>query len=849
MAIKQGTAKNDKLTGTKAKDQLAGLDGNDVLRGLGGADQLVGGNGIDRLEGGDGNDYLDGGAGDDDLRGGKGNDLYIVDHAKDITLTLSDPGVDRVVSLISYTLGSQQEELVLFGKSKINGTGNAGDNFLVGNDGVNILSGLNGRDELNGGKGRDILRGGGGDDTYVIDNAREIELGRADPGQDRVLSSVSYTLGAHQENLQLLGTGKLSGTGNAGDNSISGNAGANVLRGNGGNDVLFGGAGIDSLHGGAGNDEYTIDNANEIDKSEADPGHDSVAVNFNYTLGAHQEDLYIYRVGGQIQTITITGNGAVNFLGGSPLSGDALFGGDGDDVLNGGAGDDHLAGQGGNDTYYIDSILDIEGDEDLGIDTVYSSVDYALGAQQEKLILIGNAVNARGNTGDNFLGGNELSNDLRGGLGDDTLNGGLGDDNLLGEEGNDTYFVDHDGDINRGLNDPGTDEVRSSIDGYVLGDNQENLQLLGTADLKGTGNRFANTLTGNSGQNLLKGGDGDDELDGLGGDDDLQGEGGNDTYTVDHAGDIGTAADPGRDRVNSIISYTLGAEQEELVLLGTTNLSGTGNAKANLLVGNGGQNLLLGGEGNDELNGLGGDDDLRGEGGDDTYFVDHADDINVSNAAADPGRDRVNSIISYTLGAEQEELVLLGTSNLNGTGNAGNNLLLGNSGVNELRGGAGNDDLRGAGGADQLFGEAGNDLLNYHAAAAVLDGGADTDGLFVTGTGPTTLLDLTAAGGPQITDIEDILFDAAGGTSAQQIAQTYTLRVAAADVLDLSSTDDLVKVLGEAGDTIELVGTWTADTQLAADLEVDFPDFQFQAWTHVSGAQIATLEAVTVTFV
>ena len=844
MATKQGTAKNDTLTGTKGKDRLAGLDGNDLLRGLGGSDELFGGNGIDRLEGGDGSDYLEGGAGDDDLRGGKGNDLYIVDHAKDITLTLADPGIDRVVSLITYTLGAQQEELILFGKSKINGTGNAGDNFLVGNDGVNILSGMNGRDELNGGKGRDVLRGGGGDDTYVIDHALEIELGRADPGRDRVLSTVSYTLGVHQENLELLGTANLSGTGNAGDNSIVGNSGANVLRGNGGNDLLFGGGGIDSLHGGAGDDEYTLDNPTEIDKSEADAGHDSVAVNFDYTLGDNQEDLYIYRVTNQTQTIRITGNGAANFLGGSPLSGDELYGGDGGDTLNGGAGDDDLRGEGGNDTYFIDHDGDIDRAVlDAGNDRVNSAINYTLGANQEELFLFGNAVNGTGNSGDNWLVGNAAQNLLIGGDGNDVLDGGTGDDDLRGEGGNDGYVVDHDGDIDRGLNDAGNDKVFASIN-YALGDNQENLALTGTADLNGTGNRFANEMTGNSGVNVLLGGDGNDILDGLGGDDDLRGDGGNDTYFVDHDGDIDRSVlDAGTDRVNSSISYVLGAHQEVLVLGGTANLSGTGNATANLIIGNSGQNLLLGGEGDDELDGLGGDDDLRGEGGNDTYFVDHDGDIDKT--VLDAGRDRVNSIISYTLGAQQEELVLGGTSNLNGTGNGGNNLVVGNSGANELRGGGGNDELRGAGGADSLFGEGGSDVLYYHAAATLLDGGADVDGLFVTGTTATTLLDLTAAGGPQITDIEDILFDAAGGNDAAQRAQTYTLRVAAADVLDLSSTSDLVRVFGEAGDTLQLVGTWVEDADLALFLESQSPDLQFQAWTN-GLAQIATLDVVTV---
>ena len=148
-------------------------------------------------------------------------------------------GNDTVQTGQSYTLLNEFEYLTLTGTLNISGTGNAANNVLNGNSGNNLL---------NGGLGADSMFGGLGNDTYIVDNAldRATETNAAG-GTDTVISSVSFTLAAHVENLTLTGSANVDAIGNSLANSLTGNAG---------NNILAGGLGGDSLAGGSGNDTY-----------------------------------------------------------------------------------------------------------------------------------------------------------------------------------------------------------------------------------------------------------------------------------------------------------------------------------------------------------------------------------------------------------------------------------------------------------------------------------------------------------------------------------------------------------------------------------------------------------------
>lgn len=202
----------------------------------------------DTLTGGDGNDLLDGRKGADTMTGGLGNDSYYVDNNGDQTIETANAGKDTVFSSITHTLAANVEKLVLLGTDAIDGIGNGLSNTITGNEAANTL---------NGKSGADILLGGLGNDLYIVDHGRDNVIEFSGQGKDTVRSTVSFTLPANVENLQLLGTRSIKGIGNNQANDLVGNKGANQLLGNAGNDSLNGGAGKDVLIGGTGKDTMT----------------------------------------------------------------------------------------------------------------------------------------------------------------------------------------------------------------------------------------------------------------------------------------------------------------------------------------------------------------------------------------------------------------------------------------------------------------------------------------------------------------------------------------------------------------------------------------------------------------
>ncbi|MFN3856995.1 MAG: hypothetical protein ACK4RV_04535 [Caulobacter sp.] len=303
-----GTLVDEGLTGRGGNDTIMGLGGKDVLNGLAGDDILDGGDSQDVLYGGDDNDELYAGAGNDTLYGEDGDDELF-----------GEFGANKL-------FGGNGDDIL---------TGGTGNERLDGGADNDTLNGGAGNDYLDGGLGTNSLSGGAGNDVYMV-RAGDTVTELVGEGIDTLRSTVSLTLGANVENLELLSVQDLNGTGNelinrltgnVGNNTLSGLAGNDTLNGGDGDDILIGGLGKDTLIGGLGADTFTylqesigvgsseLDNIvdfstaegdrfdfSAIDANSVDGGDQAFVLAENGFTGAASE-MFAFYVAGQDQTV------------------------------------------------------------------------------------------------------------------------------------------------------------------------------------------------------------------------------------------------------------------------------------------------------------------------------------------------------------------------------------------------------------------------------------------------------------------------------------------------------------------------------------------------------------------
>lgn len=767
----------------------------DNMRGLfqellKGNDEIVGSSGSDTLYGYAGNDILDGGAGADVLFGGAGNDTYKFGMG-DLVLEGSGEGIDTVeISLASFGLGANFENLTYTGTGNFYGSGNELNN---------ILKGGAGNDTLIGGGGIDELRGMGGNDTYNVDNVADVVIDI--DGNDTIFATVSYEMtDISGDNLTLIGSAA-NGYGNDDVNILTGNSSANELYGYGGADTIDGGGGVDHIYGGDGKDILRGGDNNDV------------------VYGHAQDDL-------------VQGGLGNDFLSGG-AGNDTLEGGDGDDDLMAGRGDgdapgdhDTLDGGFGADSYDVndgDSIW-VFGKEDRWIDfgtanpvskiaIVYDKVSTEIRAygdgDQYDMVLINNGVPASELAAQTRVADNGTwIRVTRVEPGADLFKFALDQDHAL-TTATDRWsaLFDQAGRLALGqvLDDLGADAAEGAviaISGTIAGD---------------AAKAVAKVLMDKLGivTDLI---DFKDELQKI-----IQTwlKGGYDGNAHQAAQDLGVALSDlllpdgsgvlfkiGTDFVAELLSdVVLGmhdstAEFYEQIKNGHSTVA---TDDRNVIVNSGDQTLIY------------------SKGGDDVVIYTNPSGTQQQRAQASAapldqtfdggtGSDTlaysVNSAVSIDLSTGVAKGVDIGTDTLvsfeNAASGSGNDLLVGNSAANKLWGNDGDDIIRGAGGKDQLDGGNGSDVYVLSSVTQYLDarindtGSAGTDELRFSSATATTLVLPADNGG-----IERVVIGTGTGTTA------ITSGVANIDI-DARLLGYGVSILGNSGAN-KLLGTGFGD--------------------------------------
>lgn len=733
-AMVDGATGNDNLTLGGGNDSVWANAGNDTVYGGSGDDFLVGdwGDGIrtgdDRLNGGDGDDEMGGGLGNDSLDGGNGDDIFtIVDTNAGNDTFKGGAGTDSVTIWDARGDGTSRfdlNRLVLDAASSV-------EFLLIDSPGFDV-GGTDGADVFDLGYAEGFTWIGG---EWIAGVKVDLRL-----GSDRFDGGIGVeTVIAH-------GGGDYISLGDGDDQLVLADG---ILAG----DTINGGAGVDTLYLGpldssAGARTVTLSDLRLTSALGFETLHwlDSTTVQ-----GTSEANLFDFS---GLTEVENSWNQFIRLLGGN----DSFVGSQGTDVIDGGDGNDRLEGGSG-----VDKLSG-----GAGADTIYG------GADNDRLVGGGGNDALYGGDGDDAI---HIGGPLAAAF---TLDGGEGQDTVVLANGasfmelrfgtaQSIEFIDLAPDTIGQTLVYGTAEA-NAFDFRTLQGWQYNLDL--RFDLRGgndwiAGGLFQLNVMGGDGNDTLLGTGYDDTLAGGTGADSLAGKAGNDLYRVDNSGDVVVeVVNGGNDTVETGLGrYRLGDLCENLTHLGTNAFTGTGNAKANRMVGGGGADTLFGllgadslfggvandrlegGRGADVLDGGLGVDTLVGGIGNDLYIVDNRSDVIIEQSGG--GLDTVTcrtdvlvlsayvdaAIVERTVGAQVTGNLLSnritgGSGNDTLLGAYGNDVLTGGDGDDRLEGGRGNDTLSGQGGQNVLVGGDGNDLYQVDSASDVITetagGGYDT---------------------------------------------------------------------------------------------------------------------------
>jgi len=753
-----------------------------------------------------GNDTLVSNSGVDTLVGGAGNDLFILNNASDVVVDSSTTSTNTIQSAVSVVLPTNVNSLILTGSANLTGTGNAANNFIDANAG---------NDTLVSGGGVATLIGGAGNDTFVVNNAADVVQNAYASTNDTLQASVSFVLPTNVNTLVLTGSANLSGTANAGQ------------------DTLVSNTGIDTLIGGAGNDLFVVNNASDVVQDAATNVGSTIQSSVSYALSSNIDTLVLTGTA----NLVATGNADNDTLIAN-TGNDTLVAGTGNDLLmaqsgnvtlqfNAGFGDDTVAAAGAVNTlsfgsginssdFTVAAVVDhdlpslvLTGDGgSITIDGaltpgVVSSLQFAGGSTLSLAQFLAQAPSAPvtlqvgtghvifdASTGDT-LSASQAGDTLSGWGAGQTLNAGTFANVTVDAWGNNDTLVAQGGVAAESLAGFGSNDVFSITGGnsniQAASGSNDTIVAGGSAASYGTmapyGYAYALPATvsnlvvaanglngiGNGQSDVLTAQGSNDTLVAASATDTLAGSGSGTVFELYSSSDVmQIQANGATDSIAASFNYVLPSTINGLHLLGTANLIGTANNNNDVLVSNSGIDTLIGGTGND------------------LFIVSNA--FDVVQPGTLPGSDTVQSSASYVLPANVNELVLTGNGvALIGTANNGNDTLVSNTGMDTLIGGTGNDlfvlnngnDLVqvGTSGGNDTIQVSSNYVLPANVNTLVLTGTTNLKGTansgndtLVSGAGIDTLIGGAGSDTFVINNTNDVIQDSLGGSNNAVLA-------------------------------------------------------------------------------
>ena len=583
-------------------------------------------------------------------------------------------------------------------------TGLSADTIDAGAGNDTITTGA-GEDVIDGGTGADVMTGGTDDDTYFVDNTGDTVIELFRQGHDSVVASIDYTLTQNVEDLTLTGTA-ISGTGNAGNNTIVGNDLDNVLNGGAGNDTLFGAGGNDRLIGGEGSDTYVYTAASGK-KTIVDTGASSDTDTLFLAAGIKPADIRAYRLTSAPNDLIL------GFAYGGWVKIQGQLNGSGVEEVT---FDDGTTWTRADLAAMTAPLLAFPPPDALDDASIYI---FGQNATIPSLAILGNDTSF-----DNVLHISSISNVSIGTVtidanGDFVVAAPAG---YIGEV-TFTYTV---------IDGHGETATATATVSIIAGAAPANHAPVAHDDTIAAA--FRNTTFTLTAADLL-GNDTDTDGDALTITGVSSATHGAVSLTTD--GHIVFVPDNGYTGPASFI-YTI-ADTSGATTFATVNLTLTlppavtrnGTAANDSLNGGLGDDTLNGFAGADTLNGGLGADIMDGGDGNDVYYVDNASDSTIETNAnqSTGGFDIVHATVDYVLASNVEQLMVEGGATM-GTGNAGNNVLYGLSNTHALTldGGAGNDTIYGSlVGGNTLIGGDGTDSIFARGGNNTLTGGNGND--------------------------------------------------------------------------------------------------------------------------